>query len=252
MHRLLLVLGLLLHFAPCEAQSRWQSHSNGVQSIEMKIENSFLFPPTLYAFRISLKDFSVEVLSAERFGESRLNVRQFAQKSGAVLAINSNYFNELGKALGLLVSSTKQLSPLHRSGSALTGVFMIKTGNPMIIDRARYTSALAPTVAVQAGPRLISEGKALKVESRERARRAGVCIDRRANLVFFIAPSAFRGITLGELQQVLLKPQLGCYDALNFDGGGSAQLYFADQSENVTASWQGQDDVPAAIALVPR
>lgn len=235
----------------CLATPKWQKLPNGLESNEVRINNSFIFPPSVYFYRTSLKNFSLEALSAGRYGASRLSAKEFAVKSGATLTINANYFNELGKALGLVISYTKQLSPLHRAGSALTGIFLVKTGIPGIIDRSRYPSIGAPSMAVQAGPRLISEGKPLRVEAEERARRAGICIDHKLRVVFFIAPSAFRGVTLKELQGALLSPEINCYDALNFDGGGSAQL-FVEGVEQPDISWQGQDDVPVAVGLIPR
>lgn len=233
------------------AAPKWQRLKNGLESSEIRVDNSFLFPPTVYLYRADLKHFTPETLSAKRYGASRLSAKEFVKRSGATLAINANYFDELGQALGLVVSSTKQLAPLHRSGGALTGIFLLKTGVPSIIDRSKYSLVGLASMAVQAGPRLIGDGRMLKVESSERARRAGVCIDRKQRLVFFIAPSSFRGITLKELQTVLLSSDIGCYDALNFDGGGSAQVYINGVNQP-DISWQGQDDVPVAVGLIAR
>jgi uncharacterized protein YigE (DUF2233 family) len=233
------------------AELKWQRLGNGLETTEIRVNNSFIFPPSVYFYRSNLKNFSIEALSAERYGATRLSAKEFAIKSGATLTVNANYFNEVGRALGLVVSSTKQLSTIHKAGSALTGIFLVKTGIPSILDRSRYSVIGAPSMAVQAGPRLLSEGKALRVEAEERARRAGVCIDHKLRVVFFIAPSSFRGITLKELQAVLQRPEINCYDALNFDGGGSAQIFVKGVGQP-NISWQGQDDVPVAVGLVAR
>jgi hypothetical protein len=63
------------------------------------------------------------------------------------------------------------------------------------------------------------------------------------------------GGTLREVQSALLRPELGCVDALNFDGGGSSQLYFSASIEGhpggTREEWlPGRDEVPVFLGLV--
>src|SRR5690606_8935074 len=111
--------------------------------------------------------------------------------------------------------------------------------------------------AIQSGPRLISNGVAISgIRNKDvTTRRSGVCIDSNDNLLFYITANGLGGISLLELQKVLLSNRLKCRDALNLDGGGSSQIYFKGNVRGAPLGQQseyiaGGDQIPIALALV--
>ena len=68
---------------------------------------------------------------------------------------------------------------------------------------------------------------------------------------------AMFGSSLREIQNLLLRPELGCFEALNFDGGGSSQMYISGdipghQGATREEDFPGRDEVPVALGLFRR
>ena len=127
-----------------------------------------------------------------------------------------------------------------------------------IVNRDSF-EPLGVTEAVQAGPRLLSGGSRIKGlrEASAFSKRSGVCIDGEHRLIIFGVSSGFLGMSIEQLQELLMRPEIGCVDALNLDGGGSAQLWINGKIPGASRSFaeifvQGTDTVPVALALVPK
>jgi exopolysaccharide biosynthesis protein len=110
--------------------------------------------------------------------------------------------------------------------------------------------------AIQAGPRLLVKGqRTTGLRDKNRSGRSVVCRDRQGRVLLGTTSAGFRGLTLQELQQALLSPLVACVDALNLDGGGSAQLFVAPRESSTpgtatVVSINGFDTVPVALALI--
>jgi hypothetical protein len=66
--------------------------------------------------------------------------------------------------------------------------------------------------------------------------------------------SGMFGCTTRQLQELLTHPEINCVDAINFDGGGSSQLFIGPHDPEPSAreheeNYQGEDDIPVAIGL---
>jgi len=216
------------------------------------------FSADLILVRSRLERYRVGVVQATDHGVQRASVRRLVEATGAILGINANFFDEAGRPLGLVTSQGAVRQRLHGGGRTLTGVFAVDGRGPRIDSRISY-SPVGVQEAIQAGPRLVTQGvptAGLK-SSGAAARRAGVCLDRENRLIFFAASSGFLGLTLEELQRILTRPEIDCRDALNLDGGGSAQLYV---SPGVVAGGlrtaeifiPGADEVPVMLGLFAR
>ena len=69
--------------------------------------------------------------------------------------------------------------------------------------------------------------------------------------------SGYVGVSIAQMQSVLTSPDIDCVDALNLDGGGSAQLYLSKdlpgaEKEAEEILLHGSDRVPVILGLVPR
>ena len=217
--------------------------------------NSAIFQPHLTLIRSSLKRYRVNVLRAEELGRARASVAFLCSSTKSVVCINANFFDENGRALGLVASHGVILQKTHKGGKTLNGIFVVSR-NGLRIGNRDSVNTETTLEAVQAGPILISSGTVLQGirESAPASRRSGVCIDKDGRVIFFLAWAGFFGVSIERLQQILTSPGIDCQDALNLDGGGSSQLFVNSnlpaKAANISNfSIPGQDDVPVALAL---
>lgn len=229
----------------------WVSLGNDLESVEIDVDSKSLVPSSVLFVRTTLNHLRIGVVRAREFGWNRAGVKAMVKKSGAIVGINSNFFDPSGAPLGLIISRGTSYQSIHKGGKTLTGLLQINATGPMIVSRSKFIPA-GVIEAVQAGPRLIVGGVPSVgiANSSQVARRAGVCIDQHRRLLLFIS-RGIAGLSFADLQNLLLSEPIGCRDGLNFDGGGSAQLYlntdrFGGRSE---LDIDGRDEVPVMVAL---
>ncbi|MCB0328355.1 MAG: phosphodiester glycosidase family protein [Bdellovibrionales bacterium] len=216
-----------------------------------------LLPGEITLVKTSLKHMNPQVVRASSFGKHRANTEWFAKKTGASLCVNANFFDKSGDPLGLVISRGVEHKPVQLGGSLLTGLFLVYRDSLVIAGRDEKRTELG-LEAVQAGPRLIINGvpKLKDLDGKAQSRRSGVCLVSGTEYVIFVAASALRGPTLQELAHSLSLPSVGCREALNFDGGGSTQLYIPEDIAGAASGFGGinivgRDDVPTALCLFP-
>jgi len=197
------------------------------------------FDPKFFTFKNSVSS------------ETRSNIRTLSNAHDAVAGINTNFFDTSNKALGLIVKDGKQINKIHEGGKLLTGIFLIQEGVSKIIHRTDY-DAEGVAMAFQAGPRLISNKKALTLKaSSQSSRRSGIALNKQGEIIIFATLLRFPGASLLQIQQMLLDPRLAITDALNLDGGGSSQLYIkkniAIEDDTIIS---GGDLVPSALVVI--
>ena len=211
------------------------------QSIDLKLAR---FDTRLIAPRI---------FRSAQYNLKSVNVKTLAEKTGAIAAINANYFDENGKPLGFLKAASSEVTPQISPAALYTGILAVKDHFPFIVHRDRFAPEQADE-ALQAGPLLLMKGDALTVSlgaGRQR-RRALIGIDKEQRLIIAVTDSLFGGLTWVELQELFSAPQwrLQARDLLNLDGGGSAQLYLrSGQFEEYVA---GATEVPVVIGFFPK
>jgi hypothetical protein len=125
--------------------------------------------------------------------------------------------------------------------TALALAAQVRAGDPVTLKIELPPIAGGVAQAIGGGPRLIREGKkvvelknesfdslhALEISSRHP--RSAIGYDQKKQNLFLVMVEgrheASRGMTFGEL--AILLADLGCYQAMAFDGGGSAGMYVA-------------------------
>lgn len=236
----------------------WKPLGDGFDMSQIDLRSSLFFNSQITFVRFNLIDYRVAVIRASDFGFSRSSARTLCQKARALACINANFFDESGKPLGLVVTRGMTLQNMHRGGKTLTGIFQLSRKEAAIVSRSDYHPE-SVVEAIQSGPRLISNSQkipGLKEESSP-TRRSGVCIDKSNRIIFYLMSTGFFGLSLDDLRDVLLDDSIQCHDALNLDGGGSAQLYFGpagQKEENSSSSLfiEGTDEVPIVLGVFPR
>lgn len=235
----------------------WRIVGDDLKIAKVKFSPKPLFYTEMLFLKTTLKRYRVGVILAEEFGRDRASAKFLCQKAKAVACINANFFDTDYKPLGLVIKRGIKYNPMHKEGQTLTGVFSFNNKQLTIINRSALS--LRNTIgAVQAGPRLISNGKALSGlrEKSSLSRRSGVCIDKNNHLIFYAVSSGLLGISIQKLQELLLHPRIACQSALNLDGGGSTQFYMTNKLSGAPEDFKdfviyGRDDVPVALGLFP-
>lgn len=249
-----MILALMVFSSTAFSNDTWFSLAPDLDVKEISIKSHPIFGSNLLFIRTKLKDYQVKVIRAQEYGEKRLDIKQLALKSNAVLAINANFFDENGKALGLVINRGRVFNRLHAGGKTLTGIFQATRKNIKISGRnnIEYHSILE---AVQAGPRLLINGLIPETKnSFQNSKRSGICIDKKGRLIIFVTTETFSGITLDILQKVLVSSEIECVNALNFDGGGSSQFFISNKIPNLNGRIEsryipGNDKIPVAVGL---
>ncbi len=149
-------------------------------------------------------------------------------------AMNAGMFEPDYSPVGLFISRGKELAPLNLANGngnfymKPNGVFFVTSAGPKIIESSKYN--LKPEgilLATQSGPLLVENGTihpSLKATSRSRLIRNGVGVSG-TDAIFVISNAP---VSLYEFA-AYFRDQLGCRDALYFDGVVSALLLPAEK-----------------------
>lgn len=146
-------------------------------------------------------------------------------------AVNANFFDQEGRALGWVVSDGREISALGRRG---WGVLAVTLSGRLRVVRPGEAPPLSGTrQAVQAGPLLVVDGQPNPGLRRQTARRVFAGLDAQGRLVI-----GSTGAGLAEasaLARLLARPEAeggaGLRQVLNLDGGSSAQFWVRGGAE---------------------
>ncbi len=232
----------------------WKPLQKGVEFRKIALERS---EPS-HSVELKLLRFDTQwivprVLRSAQFQLKGANAKTFAEKSGALAAINANYFDTEGKPLAFLKVANQLINSRVAKTPLYSGVFGIKDQKPFIMQRDEFIPDQFEE-GLQSGPLLLSHGVAqdiTAIPSRPH-RRALIGIDQEQRLVAAVADSILGGLHLLELQEIFSDAtwQIRATDLLNLDGGGSAQIYVkADKFVDMVA---GTSEVPVAIGFFRR
>lgn len=254
----LLLFCLSMLTASC-VNAQWLELTADLGFKTSSVSRYLFFSSEIILVRSSLKLFKPAVLRASEFGSEVADATTFVDQTRAAVVVNANFFNEKHAPLGLIMSRGILHQGLKPGSGLLNGVFAFGVTSGSKVFRADKFSSLGIIDAVQAGPLLVEGGYATSIRDQRRERRAGVCIDQQDRIIIFASSSELWGITLSELQELLLG--VGCRDALNLDGGGSAQLALSRGLLNKLGTGEqeflierlegarGSDQVPVALGL---
>jgi exopolysaccharide biosynthesis protein len=199
-----------------------------------------------HVFRADPRIVHMTVVDARRPDRAVARVATMRTESQAYVVVNGGFFDEKAHPLGLVVGDGKETSPLRKVDQ---GLFLISMGTP-VIQHAREPLPAVVETALQSGPRLVVNGRALQLKPQV-SRRTSICIpgDGTVMIVVFAAP-----ISLSDLAENLARPPvdggLGCWGALNLDGGPSTQLSVF--TPGLRLEVEGGWGVPNGLAILPK
>lgn len=178
-----------------------------------------------------------------------LRVRQWQQRTGAVVVVNGGFFDERYRATALVIADGVIFG---RSYRGFGGMFAVRDdGTPSIVWLREQGYRASPRIvqAVQGFPMLVQDGKAIKgfEDLGRQSRRTFVALDRQGNVLLGVTYLA--QWTLTDLAAYLARSSFDVQQAVNLDGGGSSGLWLRSPFEGV--SMDSLDPVPAVIAVTP-
>lgn len=229
----------------------WKSVQNGVEYRTMTLERTDAsYSLELKLVRIDTRSVYPRIISSGQYDLRGSDVKNLAERSGAVAMINANYFDEKGRALGFLKVAAQEINRNVSKSSLFTGIFGVREHSPFIQHRDDFQATQAEE-ALQAGPLLLNRGAVLKITRGQgrNSRRALIGIDKDQRVVLGVTDAIFGGLAWGELQELFTNPkwQLETPYLLNLDGGGSAQLFI--KTKHVEEFVAGTSDIPVAIGF---
>jgi hypothetical protein len=229
----------------------WRTVQKGIEFRKIVLERSEpSYPIELKLVRFDPRAIAPRILYGRDLQLNGASSKTFAQKGGAIAAINANYFDEKGRALAYLKTAEKEINRGVSKHALYTGVFGLRDGSPFVTHRDEFNPSQA-SEALQSGPLLLHRGERVEVMRGlgGYARRAVVGIDKDGRVIVAVTDAVLGGLSFAELQELFANPkaQLDTPDLLNLDGGGSAQLYLkAGKFEEWIV---GTTEVPVAIGF---
>lgn len=170
----------------------------------------------------------------------------FAERTGAQIAVNANFFEPVGaphaRLLGLAVSNGTVVSPWNAGGPTEAIHFgvdgVITFIRPQNIGRPAGTGT-RPAVtlhnAVTGNLRVVERGRIPIPEGGDRHPRTLAGVAATGDLLLVVVDGRQRGVSMGatmhECAEILLRHD--AETAINLDGGGSTTLVFADPAPRV-------------------
>jgi uncharacterized protein YigE (DUF2233 family) len=232
------------------AKIKWQKISTGLEISAYNPDVDSIFSQELMFIRASLSHYMPAILSEDGF--KLHSAKEFCLNSNSSLCVNVNFFDEKEKPLGLVIKNGRTLNPMHKGGSVLNGIFSFENNKISIKPRDQFNGTNVLN-ALQTGPLLLQNGKVYsKFKSGDvESRRAGACVDYKGRLIIFCSLGDVTGPSFNNLIRILQMPAFNCNNAINFDGGGSAQLYINEKFVNMEKyKATGKYSVPVALALI--
>lgn len=165
---------------------------------------------------------------------------EWADKTGALAAINGGYFDNNSRPLGLRIADGKRTNAIY--SRANWGVFYLRDGRAQITHTRDYKPSPRTQQALQCGPRLVVNGKPTDLKP-QWARRSGVGVDAQGRVVLAVCDGA---LSFDDWAALWASADgMGCRDALNLDGGPSTQLSVKSQTKpiEVRGGWPIPDVV---------
>jgi uncharacterized protein YigE (DUF2233 family) len=229
----------------------WKSIQKGVEFRQIALERS---EPShtidLKVLRFDSHRVMPRVLYSGQFQLKTASAKTFAEKSGAIAAINANYFDEKGRPLAYLKTAEKEINSAVSKHALYTGIFGVRDSVPFVTHRDNFQTTLV-SQALQSGPLLLNKGAVAEIMngSGRYARRSVIGVDKEGRILIGVTDAVLAGLNFSELQELFTgaKWQLDTPDLLNLDGGGSAQLYVKAGKFEEWVS--GTSEVPVVIGF---
>lgn len=213
---------LLIAAAPVSAGD-WRDIGDGIQYKGIAVDSGRPLDDNsrkalVHFFKIDTLKYRLDVVTAGLFDVSSMDAKAMAKKAGAMVVISGGFFTPGFEPLGLIVQSGREI---NKAGAGKGQIFQMRYLKPQIISKREYKLIPDIEMALEAGPRILADGKIQDGLPGDRSERSAIGIDRSGKVMFIVTENY--PATLTEFTKILKGET--CYDALSLSGGDSAQLY---------------------------
>ncbi|PIR25031.1 MAG: hypothetical protein COX62_06515 [Deltaproteobacteria bacterium CG_4_10_14_0_2_um_filter_43_8] len=228
------------------ASLKWQPLDDGIRYSlhSWNVKNLGVTP--LHLFEITPGKKKFHVLRDEQNHGTGKTAEYFARKHHMSLVVNGGFFTPEGKSIGLLVENGKILNSLHPT--SWWSIFSIRGDKAEITRPEHFQFENTISFALQAGPRILIQGKVPQLKD-ERTHRTAIGITRDGKIILAIAEGV--GLYLKELGTFLgLSEKDGgpaCLNAMSLDGGSSTQVYA--QFPHLKLQVRGRSNITNAVGI---
>ncbi len=242
---LAMTLSFLFISFSVNAAVQWRSFLPGLQQATWSGKDSLGNGFTLELFKIDPKQYKLQLVQATDYGQNKISAKEMVNKTGGLLAVNAGFFDTQSKSMGLLVRDGNVLNPLRPV--SWWGIFSYdKSSGPRIDKEGEFAPKSTTEIAVQVGPRLIDDNHVMPLKKND-SQKTFIGITQDNQLILGVTDMC--AVDATDLANTLLK-ELQLKEALNFDGGGSTQLYAKIGSYE--KDLVGVTSVANGVVLVPR
>jgi exopolysaccharide biosynthesis protein len=189
----------------------------------------------IHVTRVDLTNAGVRVI-ASRESDRGTRVSEFAKKSGAIVAINADYFDDHFNPIGLAIGPCGAWS--GTKDTTREGVVAIGDGHAVVYPQKEILAAPEPwmNTAVSGWPMLVRSCTPLTAAqlpgsdgfTRTPHPRTAVGVSKDGTTLYLVVADGRRegvpGLTLAKLAR-FMADELGACSAMNLDGGGSSAMW---------------------------
>jgi hypothetical protein len=149
---------------------------------------------------------------------------------------------------------TRDTAVLSIGPKLAVGLPVLKTGDTLQVVTETFPSLAGVDFAIGGGPALVKDGKVMSWKGWVHVRHPRTAIGWSRTHFYLVEVDGRQldvslGMTFPELAEFMLN--LGCDEALNFDGGGSATLWYRGSVRNSPSEGQ-ERPAPNALVVVQR
>ena len=187
----------------------WKSVQKGIDLRKITLERAqSAHTLDLKLFRFDTSLIVPRVIYGAEHNLKVADVKSLAQKTGAIAAINANYYDPEGRPLAFLKTAARTINPRVSPAAIYSGIFGIKDRQPFFAHREDFLPAYADE-GVQAGPLLLLGGsvQAITGVPSRPSRRALIGIDKEQRLFIAVTDTLLGGLSWTELQELFSAPQ---------------------------------------------
>lgn len=216
----LFVLLSIFLVSKAQAAVAWKPLLSGLQQASFTGKDSAGNSFTLELFKIDPKQFKLQLVQASDYQMPKISAKEMVAKTGALLAVNGGFFDPQYKSMGLLVKDGNIVNPLRPV--SWWGIFSYDKYSGARVDKPEDFQAKSSTeIAIQVGPRLIDDNHVMPLKKND-SQKTFLGIAPDGQLVLGVTDLC--AVDATDLANALWK-ELQLKEVLNFDGGGSTQLY---------------------------
>lgn len=202
------------------AEPKWQVILPGLQQAPWTAKDASGQSFSLELFKVDTKQYKLQLVQASDYQATKMSVKGMVLKTGALLGINGGFFDSQYKPIGLLVRDGKTLNPFK--SISWWGVFSYDKSAGASVDRLQSFEPKPSTeIAIQAGPRLVDENRVMPLKKNDSQKTFVGIVSAHQVILGVTNGSSVDAVDLARI----LRKELGLKEVLNFDGGGSTQLY---------------------------